>query len=262
MVRCVADRFPGLTDVFLDHGLYIAAGASAAAAERSRAQDWVNESPKSDEQHMQCSTPSEDTQEENGSDDRSLYAIGTYCHNLEVLSVESKHMVWLGVGDEALEAIGSSCSALENLSLDNLNKCSDRLNNGFFFMSIIFQRNLVIDLPMVHMYGVGLGVQSPPACDVCQDRLLQNTAYKYWTADIIGQSVASLNVTSGRSWTYNLWMARSGSARRRLPWTPKYCEHYMPVRSGIISIVMVLLVEFLFLRIIFHCMSSLFQAAR
>ncbi|BAF26081.2 Os10g0148800, partial [Oryza sativa Japonica Group] len=78
---------------------------------------------------------------------RSLYAIGTYCHNLEVLSVESKHvnenkgmisvakgcqylkslkMVWLGVGDEALEAIGSSCSALENLSLDNLNKCSDR----------------------------------------------------------------------------------------------------------------------------------------
>uniref|UniRef100_I1QIG5 Uncharacterized protein n=1 Tax=Oryza glaberrima TaxID=4538 RepID=I1QIG5_ORYGL len=150
-------------------------------------------------------------------------------------------MVWLGVGDEALEAIGSSCSALENLSLDNLNKCSDRLNNGFFFMSIIFQRNLVIDLPMVHMYGVGLGVQSP-ACDVCQDRLLQNTAYKYWTADIIGQSVASLNVTSGRSWTYNLWMARSGSARRRLPWTPKYCEHYMPVRSGIILIVMVLLV--------------------
>uniref|UniRef100_A0A0E0IBJ9 Uncharacterized protein n=1 Tax=Oryza nivara TaxID=4536 RepID=A0A0E0IBJ9_ORYNI len=138
-------------------------------------------------------------------------------------------MVWLGVGDEALEAIGSSCSALENLSLDNLNKCSDRLNNGFFFMSIIFQRNLVIDLPMVHMYGVGLGVQSP-ACDVCQDRLLQNTAYKYWTADIIGQSVASLNVTSGRSWTYNLWMARSGSARRRLPWTQ------------IISIVMVLLV--------------------
>lgn len=108
-----------------------------------------------------------------------------------------------------------------------------RLNNGFFFMSIIFQRNLVIDLPMVHMYGVGLGVQSP-ACDVCQDRLLQNTAYKYWTADIIGQSVASLNVTSGRSWTYNLWMARSGSARRRLPWTPKYCEHYMPVRSGVI----------------------------
>ncbi|EEC83541.1 hypothetical protein OsI_29155 [Oryza sativa Indica Group] len=68
MVRCVADRFPGLTDVFLDHGLYIAAGASAAAAERSRAQDWDNESPKSDEQHMQCSTPSEDTQEENGSD--------------------------------------------------------------------------------------------------------------------------------------------------------------------------------------------------
>uniref|UniRef100_A0A0E0ELE6 Uncharacterized protein n=1 Tax=Oryza meridionalis TaxID=40149 RepID=A0A0E0ELE6_9ORYZ len=66
----------------------------------------------------------------------------------------------------------------------------------------------------------------------CSDRLLQNTAYKYWTADIIGQSVASLNVTSGRSWTYNLWMARSGSARRRVPWTPKYCEHYMPVRSG------------------------------
>uniref|UniRef100_A0A0D3H007 Uncharacterized protein n=1 Tax=Oryza barthii TaxID=65489 RepID=A0A0D3H007_9ORYZ len=191
------------------------------------AQDWDNESPKSDEQHMQCSTPSEDTQEENGSDG---------CQYLESLK-----MVWLGAGDEALEAIGSSCSALENLSLDNLNKCSDRLNNGFFFMSIIFQRNLVIDLPMVHMYGVGLGVQSP-ACDVCQDRLLQNTAYKYWTADIIGQSVASLNVTSGRSWTYNLWMARSGSARRRLPWTPKYCEHYMPVRSGIILIVMVLLV--------------------
>ncbi|EAY77710.1 hypothetical protein OsI_32751 [Oryza sativa Indica Group] len=259
VVRCVADRFPGLADVFLDHSLYIAAGASAAAAERSRAQGWDNENPKLDEQHMQCSTLSGDTQEENGSDgvnptsftdagllhliegckglekltlnwflhisekglvgianrcrnlqslallggyvqnhglitlaegcnlselklcgvqeltdeglvefvkirskslvsldisfcnccitDRSLHAIGTYCHNLEVLSVESKHvnenkgiisvakgcqylkslkMVWLGVSDEALEAIGSSCSALENLSLDNLNKCSDR----------------------------------------------------------------------------------------------------------------------------------------
>uniref|UniRef100_A0A0E0M5I0 F-box/LRR-repeat protein 15-like leucin rich repeat domain-containing protein n=1 Tax=Oryza punctata TaxID=4537 RepID=A0A0E0M5I0_ORYPU len=259
VVRCVAERFPGLTDVFLDHGLYIAAGASAAAAERSKAQGWDNERRRSDENHIQCSASSEDMQEEDDSDgvnptsftdagllhliegckglekltlnwflhisekglvgianrcrnlqslalsggsvqnhglitlaegcniselklcgvqeltdeglvefvkirskslvsldisfcngcitDRSLDAIGTYCHNLEVLSVESKHvkvnngiisvakgcqclkslkMVWLGVGDEALEAIGSSCSALENLSLDNLDKCSNR----------------------------------------------------------------------------------------------------------------------------------------
>ncbi|BAF23669.2 Os08g0400800 [Oryza sativa Japonica Group] len=127
MVRCVADRFPGLTDVFLDHGLYIAAGASAAAAERSRAQDWDNESPKSDEQHMQCSTPSEDTQEENGSDEGCNLSELKLC-GVQELTDEGlvEFMVWLGVGDEALEAIGSSCSALENLSLDNLNKCSDR----------------------------------------------------------------------------------------------------------------------------------------
>uniref|UniRef100_J3N0X6 F-box/LRR-repeat protein 15-like leucin rich repeat domain-containing protein n=1 Tax=Oryza brachyantha TaxID=4533 RepID=J3N0X6_ORYBR len=79
--------------------------------------------------------------------DRSLDAIGTYCHKLEVLSVESKDvkenkglmsvakgcqslkslkMLGLGVGDAALEAIGSFCSALETLFLDRLDKCSDR----------------------------------------------------------------------------------------------------------------------------------------
>ncbi|KAF0929065.1 hypothetical protein E2562_015180 [Oryza meyeriana var. granulata] len=58
-------------------------------------QAWDNESPGLDE-HIQCFTPSKDMQEEDDSDvcngcitDRSLDAIGTYCHSLEVLSVES-----------------------------------------------------------------------------------------------------------------------------------------------------------------------------
>jgi F-box/leucine-rich repeat protein 2/20 len=78
--------------------------------------------------------------------DASLYAVGSHCPNLEILSVESDcvrsfgiisvakgcrqlktlKLQCIGAGDDALDAVGSFCPLLEILSLNNFEGFTDR----------------------------------------------------------------------------------------------------------------------------------------